>query len=238
MEPGGDGRVAPVGSGLKENLSMDYAIARRRMVERELQGRGIRDRRVLDAMLQVPRHLFVEEALQGRAYGDAPLPIGEKQTISQPYIVALMTEALGLTGGERILEIGTGSGYQAAVLSRVVSKVFSVERFPSLARRARRILDQIGCTNVNIKVTDGTFGWEESAPFDGIIVTAGAPSVPQKYLDQLSPGARLIIPIGNQDSQILMRITKSEHNTCSEERLIDCRFVPLVGRFGWAGEGG
>lgn len=216
---------------------MDYAIARRRMVERELQGRGILDQRVLDAMLGVPRHLFVEEALQGRAYGDAPLPIGEKQTISQPYIVALMTEALELSGGERILEIGTGSGYQAAVLARIVSRVFSVERFPSLARRARRVLDQIGCTNVNIKVTDGTFGWEESAPFDGIIVTAGAPSVPENYLSQLSIGRHLIIPLGPLDNQVLNRITKTAETTYSQERLLDCRFVPLVGRFGWKGEG-
>ncbi len=212
---------------------MDYVIARRRMVERELQGRGIRDERVLEAMRQIPRHLFVEEALQGRAYGDSPLPIGEKQTISQPYIVALMTAALELKGHERILEIGTGSGYQAAVLARIVSRVFTIERFPSLARRARRILDQIGCTNVNIKVTDGTLGWEEAAPFDGIIVTAGAPSIPSKYVEQLCVGAHLVIPIGPQDSQVLMRITRTSQNECRQERLADCRFVPLVGRFGW-----
>ncbi len=216
---------------------MDYAIARRRMIEREVQGRGIRDERVLEAMRQVPRHLFVEEALQGRAYSDSPLPIGEKQTISQPYIVARMTEALELRGGERVLEIGTGSGYQSAVLSRLVSRVYSVERLPSLARRARRILDQIGCANVNIKVTDGTFGWEEAAPFDAIIVTAGAPAVPQKYLEQLGIGARLVIPVGTRDDQALVRITRTSQLDYSEERLSPCRFVPLVGRFGWTGEG-
>lgn len=212
---------------------MDYSIARRRMVEKQVRGRGISDPLVLEAMLQVPRHLFVEEALQNQAYGDFSLPIGEKQTISQPYMVALMTEALRLRGGEAVLEVGTGSGYQAAVLSRIAGKVYSVERFPALARRARRILDQVGCRNVNIKLTDGTVGWEDAAPFDAIVVTAGAPCVPQKYLDQLGPGGRLVIPVGDRGRQTLMRFTRAGHRSYSEERLLDCRFVPLVGQFGW-----
>lgn len=212
---------------------MDFAIARRRMVERQIQGRGIADPRVIEAMLQVPRHLFVEEALRGQAYSDFPLPIGEKQTISQPYTVATMTAALQLRGGEKVLEIGTGSGYQAAVLAQIVSRVYSVERIPALARRARRILDEISCGNVNIKVTDGTFGWEEAAPFDAIVVTAGGPSIPAGYLGQLAPGGRLVIPVGPRGGQVLKRVTMGSDGRFSEEDLLECRFVPLVGQFGW-----
>ncbi len=212
---------------------MDFSIARRMMVDRQIKGRGVKDPLVLQAMLQVPRHLFVEEALQGQAYGDFPLPIGEKQTISQPYMVAFMTEALQLEGVERVLEVGTGSGYQAAVLSRIASRVFSVERIPELARRARRVLDSIGCNNVNIRLSDGTFGWEEEAPFDGIIVTAGAPSIPQKYKDQLAAGGRLVIPVGSKGSQVLKRITRNGEKDFTEENLLDCRFVPLLGEYGW-----
>lgn len=211
---------------------MDYSIARRRMVE-QVKGQGVSDPLVLDAMLQVPRHLFVEEALQNQAYGDFPLPIGEKQTISHPYMVAAMTEALRLQGGESVLEIGTGSGYQAAVLARIAARVYSIERFPSLARRARRLLDQAGYGNVNIKLTDGTLGWEEASPFDGILVTAGAPSVPEEYLKQLAPGGRLVIPVGDRQGQNLVRFTRTGAKSFIEERLIACRFVPLVGRFGW-----
>ncbi|KIH77402.1 protein-L-isoaspartate(D-aspartate) O-methyltransferase [Geoalkalibacter ferrihydriticus] len=216
---------------------MDFAISRRRMVEQHIKSRGVKDPLVLDAMLQVPRHLFVEQALADQAYGDYPLPIGQRQTISQPYMVAVMTEALQLKGGEKILEVGTGSGYQAAVLARIAGRVYSVERIPELARRARRILDQIGCTNVNVKVTDGTFGWEEQQPFDGIIVTAGAPSIPRSYLDQLGPGGRLVIPVGSLGSQVLMRVTKSGEGRFEEERLLDCRFVPLIGGNGWQNDG-
>ncbi|AJF06465.1 protein-L-isoaspartate(D-aspartate) O-methyltransferase [Geoalkalibacter subterraneus] len=216
---------------------MDFAIARRRMVEKHIKGRGVNDPLVLQAMLEVPRHLFVEEALQSQAYGDYPLPIGNKQTISQPYMVAYMTEALQLKGGENVLEIGTGSGYQAAVLARIAGKVFTVERIPELARRARRILDRIGAINVNIKVTDGTIGWEEQAPFDAIIVTAGAPAVPEKYLAQLAPGGRLVIPVGDMYSQVLKRFIKQADGQVTEESLLGCRFVPLVGRNGWREEG-
>jgi protein-L-isoaspartate(D-aspartate) O-methyltransferase len=212
---------------------MDYAIARRLMVERQIMGRGVNDRLVLDAMMRVPRHLFVEEALRGQAYGDYPLPIGEKQTISQPFMVAYMTAALGLRGGEKVLEVGTGSGYQAAILSQIASRVYSVERIVALARRARRVLDSIGCQNVNIKLSDGTLGWEEEAPFDGIIVTAGAPTVPPHYLDQLVIGGRLVIPVGSRGTQVLKRITRRGMTDFLEENLLDCRFVPLIGKDGW-----
>ncbi|MBE0596922.1 MAG: protein-L-isoaspartate(D-aspartate) O-methyltransferase [Desulfuromonadales bacterium] len=217
---------------------MEFAIARRRMVERQVQERGIVDPKVIEAMLQVPRHLFVEDALRGQAYGDFSLPIGDKQTISQPFTVATMTAALQLGGGEKVLEIGTGSGYQAAILARIAVRVYSVERIPALARRARRLLDEVGCGNVNIKVTDGTFGWEEAAPFDAIIVTAGAPAIPTGYLAQLAPGGRLVIPIGPRDRQLLKRITRTADGRLQEEDLLDCRFVPLLGAHGWAqGEG-
>lgn len=212
---------------------MDFSIARRRMVEQLVKGKGVRDPLVLNAMLAVPRHLFVEEAFQSQAYSDFSLPIGEKQTISQPYIVGKMTECLLLKGGERVLEVGTGSGYQAAVLSQIASRVYSVERHPALARRARKVLDQTGCNNVHIKVTDGTFGWEEQAPFDAIIVTAGSPSVPGKYLDQLTSTGRLVIPVGEKGSQILKRIIRNG-SQFYEENILDCRFVPLVGQYGWS----
>lgn len=212
---------------------MNFAIARRLMVERQVKGRGVSDPLVLAAMLQVPRHLFVEEALQGQAYGDFPLPIGAKQTISQPYMVGLMTEALRLHGGEKVLEVGTGSGYQAAVLARIAGRVYTLERIPELARRARRVLDGQGASNVNLRVTDGTFGWEEEAPFDAILVTAGAPAIPELYRRQLAVGGRLVIPVGSRGSQTLVRLTRRGEDQFEEERLTECRFVPLVGRHGW-----
>jgi protein-L-isoaspartate(D-aspartate) O-methyltransferase len=215
---------------------MNFATARRRMVERHIQGRGITDPLVIEAMSQVPRHLFVEEALQGQAYSDYPLPIGEKQTISQPFIVALMTQSLQLKGGEKVLEIGTGSGYQAAVLARIASRVYTVERFPALARRARRILDAIGANNVIIRLNDGTCGWEDEAPFDAIIITAGAPSIPLQYREQLAVGGRLVIPVGTLGTQVLKRVVRVGEKEYVEEDLLDCRFVPLVGRFGWEAE--
>ena len=214
---------------------MNYSIARRLMVERQVKGKGVHDLPVLEAMLRIPRHLFVETALQAQAYSDFPLPIGERQTISQPYMVAYMTEALQLLGGEKVLEIGTGSGYQTAILSAIAGRVYSVERLPTLARRARKILDVIGCTNVNLRVSDGTGGWPEDAPFDAVLVTAGAPSVPSTYLDQLAPGGRLVIPVGPRGNQVLKRLTRLEKGT-REESLVDCRFVPLIGRLGWEEE--
>lgn len=213
---------------------MDFSVARRMMVERQLEGRGIRDPLVLGAMREVPRHLFVEEALRNRVYSDSPLPIGHKQTISQPFMVGFMTEALCLQGAEKVLEVGTGSGYQAAVLARIVSRVYSVERIADLARRARRVLDGIGCSNVNIKVSDGTFGWESEQPFDGILITAGAPAIPAEYLRQLTIGGRLVIPVGEQGGQVLKRITRAGESDFREENLLDCRFVPLIGAHGWS----
>lgn len=210
-----------------------FSIARRRMVEEQVIARGIADQRVIDAMLKVPRHKFVEQALEGKAYQDAPLPIGEKQTISQPYMVAVMSEALALNGSETVLEIGTGSGYQAAVLALLADRVFSLERIPSLARRARKVLDECGFGKVNIRLADGTQGWQEMAPFDAILVTAGAPEVPQHYLDQLAVGGRLIIPVGDQESQLLLRVTRTGEKEYLEEKMLGCRFVPLIGNYGW-----
>lgn len=210
-----------------------FSIARRRMVEEQVIARGIADQRVIDAMFKVPRHKFVEQALEGKAYQDAPLPIGEKQTISQPYMVAVMSEALALTGSETVLEIGTGSGYQAAVLALLADRVFSLERIPSLARRARKVLDECGFGKVNIRLADGTQGWQEMAPFDAILVTAGAPEVPQHYLDQLALGGRLIIPVGDRESQLLLRVTRTSEKEYLEEQMLGCRFVPLIGNHGW-----
>lgn len=210
----------------------DFALARKKMVEEQLVPRGIKDDRVLRAMRKVPRHLFLEEGLWPQAYGDFPLPIGEGQTISQPYIVALMTEAMELKGDEKALEIGTGSGYQAAILAELAERVFTVERISSLAGKARKILDELGYANVLIKVSDGTHGWKEEAPFDGIIVTAGAPDVPQTLLRQLKVGGRLVIPVGNEYSQILLKVVREDRGY-KEDDLGGCRFVKLIGDHGW-----
>lgn len=211
---------------------MDYQIARERMIGEQLVSRGIKDPRVLAAMRKVPRHLFVEEALAARAYGDYPLPIGEKQTISQPYMVALMTEAIDPGPKDRVLEIGTGSGYQTAILAELCSKVFSIERIKPLAERAERILKDLGYSNFLIKVGDGTNGWEEEAPFEAIMVTAGAPSVPRALMEQLSDGGRLIIPIGDEFSQSLTKIVRKE-NEYRHFNLTGCVFVKLIGEQGW-----
>lgn len=215
---------------------MNFEIARKRMVESQIIARGVSDRRVIEAMLKVPRHVFVEEAMAAQAYSDTPLPIGEKQTISQPYMVALMTELLELKGREKVLEIGTGSGYQAAILAVMADRVYTVERIRSLALRARKALDSLGLLNVNIKMSDGTVGWEEEAPFDAIIVTAGAPDIPQQYIDQLKPGGRLVIPVGTQFEQVLVRVVKQEDGSVEREDITGCRFVKLVGKFGWSSD--
>ena len=212
---------------------MEYSIARRRMVEQQIAARGIVDQRVLEVMSTVPRHLFVEAGLQSHAYGDASLPIGEKQTISQPYMVASMTAALELQGNERILEIGTGSGYQTAVLSRLVKRVYSIERIAVLAGRARKILDHLQLSNINIKIADGTVGWKDQAPFDGILVAAGSPDVPAEYLEQLEVGGKLIMPVGDQKQQVLIRIIHQVDGSFKREQLMGCRFVPLIGEQGW-----
>jgi protein-L-isoaspartate(D-aspartate) O-methyltransferase len=214
---------------------IDFPKARLKMVEEQIILRGIKDPRVIAAMKKVPRHLFVEEALQSQAYNDYPLPIGEKQTISQPYMVALMTEALQLKGKDKVLEIGAGSGYQTAILAEMAEKVFSIERIRSLAIKARQLLYELGYYNAEIKIFDGTFGWPEEAPFDAIIVTAGAPEIPQPLLDQLAIGGRLVIPIGDAYVQDLIRMTKTEEGVKKED-LGGCRFVKLIGRYGWENE--
>lgn len=205
------------------------------MVEEQIASRGIKDAKLISAMKKIPRHLFVEEALQSQAYSDHPLPIGEKQTISQPYMVALMTEALLLTGKEKVLEIGTGSGYQTAILAELSEKVFSIERIRPLAIRARKLLYELGYFNVEIKIFDGTFGWMEESPFDAILVTAGSPDIPQPLIDQLTMGGRLVIPVGDAFVQDLFRMVKTEEGVKKED-LGGCRFVKLIGKYGWESE--
>ncbi len=202
------------------------------MVQAQLVDRGIQNPRLLEAMRKVPRHLFVEEAMKDQAYSDYPLPIGEKQTISQPYIVALMTDALELRGHEKILELGTGSGYQAAILAELAHRVFSIERIPSLAHRANQILQKLGYKNVIIRVTDGTLGWPEEAPFDGILVTAGSPKIPQPLIDQLMVGGRLVIPVGDRLSQDLVMVERTLEGI-KKTSLGGVRFVDLVGKWAW-----
>ncbi len=210
----------------------NFKIARERMVQHQIAGRGIYDSRVLEAMRKVPRHFFIDEALWDQAYSDFPLPIGHGQTISQPYIVALMTQELGLTGREKVLEIGTGCGYQAAILAELARSVFSVERISALLARARKTLDTLGYTNVFLKLDDGTWGWREEAPFDAIIVTAGAPSVPQPLIDQLADPGVMVIPVGDDFSQSLVKITKAG-GELHREVMGGVRFVKLVGDHGW-----
>jgi protein-L-isoaspartate(D-aspartate) O-methyltransferase len=207
-------------------------IARREMVERSISARGISERRVLEAMREVPRHLFVPESLQSEAYADSALPIGFGATISQPYIVALMTELAELAPGDTVLEIGTGSGYQAAVLSRLASRIFSIERIAELAERANSLLGRLGIDNVAVKVFDGSWGWSEQGPFDAILVTAAAPSVPEPLCRQLRDGGRLVIPVGNREVQELLRIRRAGERFVTESHG-GVVFVPLVGRFGW-----
>jgi len=211
-----------------------YRIQRERMVEQQLVPRGITDERVLDAMRTVPRHLFVEEALRSRAYGDHPLPIGAGQTISQPYIVALMTQALRLRGDEKVLEIGTGSGYQAAVLSRLCAKVFTIERLELLLARARRIFDRLHYHNIVSRLDDGTVGWPDEAPFQGILVTAASPGIPDPLLAQLDQGGRMVIPVGDQWSQELVLLHKHDEERIERRTIELVRFVSLVGKHGWA----
>jgi len=212
--------------------SLDYAPARERMVREQIIGQNIKDPRVIEAMRKVPRHFFVPEALRGQAYGDSALPIGEGQTISQPHTVAYVCEALKLGGRERVLEIGTGSGYQAAVLAQLAERVFSVEKIRSLLERARKVLDQIQCQNVITRLFDGSYGWKEEGPFDAILVTAGAPFIPPPLLDQLKVGGRMIIPVGERNSQNLVRIHRGPEGF-AEENLMTCNFVALVGKYGW-----
>jgi protein-L-isoaspartate(D-aspartate) O-methyltransferase len=211
---------------------MDYAKSRKAMVENQLAARGITDLLVLDAMLKVPREAFVPDRDKRFAYDDRPLPIGRGQTISQPYMVALMTECLHLTSNEKVLEVGTGSGYQAAVLSEIAASVVSVERYRELAQRAEKTLIDLDIHNVRVIVGDGSKGYEPGSPYGGIIVTAGAPHVPSTLVDQLADGARLVIPVGDQYHQTLTVVTRIADKT-TVEKLSGCVFVPLLGEEGW-----
>ena len=213
-------------------MTHDYRLAREKMVKNQLLPRGISDEGVLRAMGKIHRHLFVEEALAGEAYNDHPLPIGYKQTISQPYIVALMTEALELKKKEKTLEIGTGSGYQTAILAELSKAVYTIERIEPLLEKSKKLLEERGYTNIYFKSFDGTLGWEEFAPYDAIIVTAGAPKIPQPLLDQMADGGRLVLPIGNKYSQDLIKVTRIR-DTFKEKNLGGCRFVDLIGTHGW-----
>jgi protein-L-isoaspartate(D-aspartate) O-methyltransferase len=205
------------------------------MVEDQLRSRGIKDERVLAAMERVPRHLFVDVHLQDNAYDDNALSIGEGQTISQPYMVAVMTELLELKGDEKVLEIGTGSGYQSAILSMLAAEVFTVERIQAIAVRASRLLQEQNYTNVQVIVSDGTLGLPEHSPYDGIIVTAAAPHIPQNYIEQLKVNGRLVIPVGSRFSQVLYKIKKTPSGI-SSSMSTSCVFVPLIGKDGWESE--
>jgi len=201
-------------------MALEFEDARHRMIAEQLEARGFRDPAVLAAMRQVPRHLFVDPALSERAYEDTPLPIGERQTISQPYMVALMSEALELAPGARVLEVGTGSGYQAAVLAEMGARVISLERIPRLADR------------VTVEVADGTLGWPPGAPYDAIVVTAGAPQIPRPLIEQLGERGRLVLPMGEDELQTLVRLRRGPEGLV-EEYLGECRFVKLLGSYGW-----
>ena len=210
----------------------NFEKARARMVEEQLIPRSIHDQKTLEAMRKVPRHLFVEDALKNQAYGDYPLPIGRGQTISQPYIVALMTQALGLKGHEHVLEIGTGSGYQAAILSQICEKVYTVERIDTLLVQARKVFDSLHCLNILTKLDDGTNGWPEYSPYDVIIVTAGGPKIPLPLLEQLADPGTLVIPVGDRGVQDLRLVTKKE-GEIKEKTIELVRFVNLIGDHGW-----
>lgn len=212
------------GGGVSQDSTYDRE--RKEMVEDQIRRRGIKDRKVLKAMLRVPRHLFVPEQMKELAYGDEPLPIGEGQTISQPYIVAYMTEALRLGGRERVLEIGTGSGYQTAVLAEIVREVYTVELIPELSNRARAVLEKLGYRNIHFRVGDGTLGWPEHAPYDAILVSAAPAAVPPALVEQLKVGGQMVIPVGT-DFQELVLVTRKESGW-DERRLIGVRFVPLI----------
>jgi len=208
---------------------------RMKMVDGQLRARGIVDPRVLMAMEKIPRHLFIDEGLADQAYNDNPLPIDSRQTISQPYIVALMSEAMELAGKEKVLEIGSGSGYQTAVLAELAERVFTIERIAALAVRARRVLESLNYYNVAVRVGDGTYGWREESPFSAIMVTAGAPRIPNLLIEQLVVGGRLVIPVGNRSSQVLLKLTRlsQDPKDLKQEDLGGCRFVDLIGEYGW-----
>ena len=224
-------RIVNGESNIVQGDTAELEAARLEMVARQIRDRGIRDERVLNAMRTVPRHLFVPIELVSRAYSDEPLPIGDGQTISQPFMVAAMAEALSLEGHECVLEIGGGSGYQAAVLSQVARDVIAIEARPALAIAAAARIDRLGYRNVDLKTGDGSGGWPPCAPYEAILVTAAAPSVPEPLLDQLAEGGRLVIPVGYDEHQELLRLVKKDGRV-SRQSLYACRFVPLVGQYG------
>ncbi len=209
-----------------------FARWRSEMVEKQIVSRGVTDPLVIQAMTRVPRHLFVSEALVEAAYGDFPLPIGEGQTISQPYIIAEMTQSLGLKGPERVLEIGTGSGYQAAILAQIVYKVYTIERNNTLFLQTRKLFDRLKYHNIVTRYSDGTQGWKEESPFDAIIVTAGGQNIPAPLIEQLAPGGRLVMPVGGSFCQDLLKVEKIESGL-KTTHLGACRFVKLIGQYGW-----
>lgn len=211
---------------------MDFAALREKMVKEQLIPRGIKEPGVLAAFGKVPRHKFVPEKYLDSAYADLPLPIGAGQTISQPYMAALMTQCLELSGEQSVLEIGTGSGYQAAILAELAGKVYSVERLDALAKQSQRRLQDLGYQNIRIKVADGSAGWPEFAPYDKIIVTAASPAIPRPFIEQLNIGAKLVIPVGGSANQVLTQVVKHKDKIETEE-LCGCVFVPLLGEYGW-----
>ena len=215
-----------------EKDTYKYERQREDMVRSQIEARGIKDPKVLTAFRKVPRHLFVSEALRDQAYGDYPLPIGEQQTISQPYIVAEMTQALQLDKGDRVLEIGTGSGYQAAILAQIVYRVYTIERIRSLYMQTRKLFDRLHYYNIITRCADGTKGWQAESPFNAIIVTAGAPEVPDILVNQLTSGGQLVVPVGNQHTQDLIKLERKD-NEIQRTNLGGCRFVKLVGEHGW-----
>ena len=215
---------------------MNYELSRKQMVDQQIIRRGVNDPRVIAAMQKVPRHLFVQEALQYRGYDDNPLPIGQAQTISQPYIVALMSQNLNIKGGEKVLEIGTGSGYQAAVLAEMGAKVFTIERVEKLYHNSRKLLEDLKYHDIAVKLGDGTIGWAGHAPYDRSIVTAGAPEVPKAYWDQLAEGGRIAIPVGDVHVQSLVLVDKIEGKEVKSQ-VCGCVFVPLIGKYGWQTNG-
>lgn len=214
---------------------MDFKEIREFMVKTQLISRGIKDERVLNAMKKVPRHLFVDDSMQNKAYEDMALPIGEGQTISQPYMVAVMTELLELKGNEKVLEIGTGSGYQAAILAEIAKEVYTVERFAILAKLAEERFHSLGYNNIHIRFGDGTIGWSEEAPFDRIIITAGTPKIPDPLIEQIAVGGIVIAPVGERFSQQLLKVRKSKDKLL-EQYHTPCVFVPLIGAYGWKEE--
>jgi protein-L-isoaspartate(D-aspartate) O-methyltransferase len=208
---------------------MDYEVLRNKMVKQQLISRGIKNRHVIDAFLKVERHRFIPQEFQGSAYADYPVPIGEGQTISQPYIVALMTECLDLSDEQKVLEIGTGSGYQAAILAELSSQVYSIERFPPLAEKAESLLMDLGYSNIKIKIGDGTLGWPQESPFSRIIITAAAPQIPAPLIEQLSDNGKMVLPLGETYSQVLTLAIK-QSGQIKTESICGCVFVPLVGK--------